>query len=347
MAADVLLLKQVLLAQGSADYSDPVHGLAKEFQAQGIHVQLAGDSLSADTAKWLNLSRKSQALIFIRYHNGNGRFLLRQLCRSKLLGCAVVRWWVGTDVLNCLASEQAMRAARVVDKGVDLNIAVSPHLVTELAGIGIKAQYVPSLCDLRDIKKAPEAELPKGILTYLPTRRRAFYGEEVLIQAIEANPDLQFYIVGDESHSLQHYPNVNSLGWVENLEETWPKIGVLLRITKHDGMPRMVLEALARSRYVIYSQPFEGCWFADSPAQVAEHLARFRGLETPNRIGPTITRNFSATAGPVYTQSLVQLITPVLSLSRLISAISALYYALPSLLRTRHKPAGYPDKPTK
>ncbi|WP_166259501.1 glycosyltransferase family 4 protein [Marinobacter salicampi] len=339
-----LLLKRVLLAQGSADYSDPVHGLAKEFQDQGIDVLLAGDSLSADTTKWLNLALRSQALIFIRYQIGDGHYLQRQLYRAKLLGCAVVRWWVGTDVLNCLASEETMSAARAVDHAVDLNIAVSPHLVTELRDIGIKAEYVPSLCDLKEIESAPAAELPKGVLTYLPTKRRTFYGEEVLINAVEANPDLQFYVVGDESHSLQHYPNVTSLGWVDNLEHVWPEVGVLLRITKHDGMPRMVLEALARSRYVIYSEPFKGCWFARAPEEVSEHLEYFKSLKTLNRIGPTITHHFSATAGSIYTESLTRLIKPALSLTRLKAMLAAFNYAFPTLIPARQKSSGYAGK---
>ncbi|WP_148864355.1 glycosyltransferase family 4 protein [Marinobacter fonticola] len=343
-----VLLKRVLLAPGSADYSDPVNGLAQEFRDQGIDVLLAGDSISVDTAKWLNFARRSQALIFIRYQNGNGRFLQRQLFRAKLLGCAVVRWWVGTDVLNCLASEETMRAARMVDRAVDLNIAVSPHLIGELGDIGIKAEYVPSLCDLKNVENSPAAEeLPKGVLAYLPTKRKTFYGEDVLVSAIESNPDLPFFVVGDESHSLGHYPNVTSFGWIESLDHVWPKVGVLLRVTKHDGMPRMVLEALARSRYVIYSEAFDGCWLARTPEQVSEHLRYFKTLKILNRIGPTITHNFSATAGTRYTESLAQLVTPALSLARLKNMAAALNYALPTLVPARQKSTGYTDKSTK
>lgn len=329
-------LKHVLLAQGCDQPSDPIHGLAKEFRDQGIDVALGGESLIYSPGRWMNLVRRCQVIVFIRYENGDGRFLQSQFYRAKLFGRPVVRWWVGTDVLNSMASEETIRAARFIDQAVDLNIAVSPHLVEELQDIGIKAQYVPSLCDFKGIKDAPVRDLPQGVLCYLPTERRDFYGEEVVISAIEANPDLPFFIVGDRSHSLQHYPNVTSLGWVENFDDIWPEIGVLLRITRHDGMPRMVLDALARSRYVIYSEKFEGCWYARSAEEVLVHLDYFKSLEAPNKAGPRITNSLSATAGALYTESLARIIHHPLSLGRL-KIIIASIIKLPSLLPDRLK----------
>lgn len=331
-----MTLKRVLLAQGSTQPSDPIIGLAKEFRGQGIQVLLGGGPLSFNPVRWMNLAMRSQAIVFIRYDNGDGCFVQSQLYRAKLFGRPVVRWWVGTDVLNSISSEDAIRAARHIDQAVDLNIAVSPHLVTELQEIGIEAQYVPSLCETGSFENAPVEDLPQGVLSYLPTGRRAFYGEDVVISAIEANPDLPFFIVGDQSHALQHYPNVTSLGWTENLDDIWSKVGLLLRVTEHDGMPRMVLDALARSRYVIYSEVFEGCWHARSAKEVLEHLKYFRTQTTLNEAGPGITESLSATAGALYTESLTRIIHHPLSPGRLKTIIASIF-RLPILLPGRLK----------
>ena len=292
-------LRRVFLSPGSRDRSEPMYGLARELTSLGIKVYPSDQTMADDPYQWLNSAFRGQAFVFTRYFNYDGRYLRRQIYRAKMLVCMVVRWWVGSDVLNCLESEQTMRVARQVDKAVDLNITVSPHLVTELRDIGIKAEYVPSFCDFTALQDASPATLPKGVLTYLPTNRRAFYGEEALIAAIEANPDLEFFVIADESHALKHYPNVHSLGWVDDLQSIWSQVGLLLRVTEHDGMPRMVLDALARSRYVIYSESFDGCWFAKSPDQVLKHLEAFKALEAPNVEGPAVV-NISKNANHQY-----------------------------------------------
>ncbi|GAA3974002.1 hypothetical protein GCM10022278_33850 [Allohahella marinimesophila] len=313
--AKPVALKRVFVSPGHNDPSEPINGLARELRSLGVKVYPADLSMTDDPYQWLNYALRSQILVFNRYDNGDGRYLQRQLYRAKLLGCSAVRWWVGTDVLNCLESQHTMQVAREVDAAVDLNIAVSPHLVTELRDIGIEAEYVPSFCDFSALPDNAPSPLPKGVLTYLPTHRRAFYGEAVLIAAIEANPDLEFLVIADESHALAHYPNVTSLGWIDDLRDIWSRVGLLLRVTEHDGMPRMVLEALARSRYVIYSEVFEGCWFAKSTEQVLEHLDNFKALGDPNLHGPSIVK-FSKSAKFQYLEKLENQLRPGFSLIR-------------------------------
>lgn len=314
-------LRRAFLSPGFNDPSEPVYGLARELRNLGITVYPADPAMTDDPYKWLSYAMRSQVLVFNRYDNCDGRYLQRQLYRAKLLGCTIVRWWVGTDVLNCLQSEYTMQVAREVDEAVDLNIAVSPHLVTELREIGIDAEYVPSFCDFSTYQDEPPSKLPKGVLTYLPTKRRAFYGEAILVAAIEANPDLEFFVVADESHSLSHYPNVHSLGWVEGLQDIWPRIGILLRVTEHDGMPRMVLDALARGRHVIYSEIFDGCWYAKKTEQVLEYLQTFKALDEPNIKGPAVV-HFSKNANTQYVQKIEKHLNRGFSLRRLLRLIS-------------------------
>lgn len=315
-------LTRVLLVEEDVARSAPVLSLAAELNRLGVETLFSGDALNSSTRRWLKLALQSQAVVFIAYRNYEAQYFRRQLQRTRLLGCVVVRWWVGSDVFFCLKSEAMAHKAREVDRAVDLNIAVSPHLVAELKSIGIEAEYAPSPCDLASTDKAPGSTLPRGVLTYLPTKRRAFYGERVVTAAIEANPDLEFLVVNDESHSLGHYPNVSSLGWVDDMEHVWAQAGMLLRVTEHDGLPRMVLEALARSRYVIYSQHLDGCWFARSNEEVLQHLERFKSAVGPNNAGPSAAR-FAQNAGALYVEKIGETRARGLSAKRLISAMLA------------------------
>lgn len=317
-------LKQVLLVTEHAVPSAPIFSLARELNRLGVETPM-GDSVWSSTRRWMKLALQNELMVFVLY-NSQSPFFQRQVYRARMLGCRAIRWWVGSDVMWACESEEAARAARALDEAVELNIAVSPHLVEELAEIGIEAEYIPSPCDLRALTDAPQQSLPRGVLTYLPAGRKAFYGESVLIAAIEANPDLDFYIVSDDSHSLSHYSNVTSLGWVDNMEPVWSRIGLLLRITQHDGMPRMVLEALARGRYVIYSERFDGCWYAKNAAQVQQHIDRYRGLTSANAEGPRVARSISVNAGAQYAERIAELHQPVLSPQRLGAMVSSVMH---------------------
>jgi hypothetical protein len=270
---------------------------------------------------WLQLVRRNDALVFVRYSDAGGRFFRRQIHLARLFGGTIVRWRVGSDVLSCLRSDQAATAARQLDLAVDLNIAAAPHLVDELRSIGVRAEYVPSVCDLSSVDAEVPASLPSSVLAYLPTDRKAFYGEDVVISAAEANPHLRFIIVGDDSHSLARYPNVQSLGWVDDMHELWPRVGLLLRVTEHDGLPRMVLEALARGRYVIYSWPLEGCWFARSRDCVLQRLEGFGSIVGPNTAGREVARRIGADAGRSYVRAVARQRSPVGARGRLASLL--------------------------
>lgn len=282
--------RRVLLLSGeAAERSAPVVTLATALETQGVEAVLPDTDCGG--ARWLRQCRRADALVLTQYGAAHP-FLLRQLHLASLAGCRVIRWWVGTDVLLALDDPAA---ARRLDAAVDLNVAVAPHLVDELSTIGIGARHVPSVYDLTAVDDPLPDALPPGVLAYLPTRRHAFYGMAAVEAAARASPDLPFVVVGDEAHALAHLPNVDSLGWVGDMAEVWPRIGCVLRITEHDGLPRMILEALARGRHVIYAWPLEGCRLARSAPEVQAALAEIRRLG-PNTAGREAARRLAADA---------------------------------------------------
>ena len=206
---------------------------------------------------------------------------------AALVGCSVIRWWVGSDVHNCLENTCVARFAQKINRLTRYNLAVAPHLVEELRTIGIKSNFIPSFVEAwhfsAGVKPGPP---PRRVLVYLPSSRREFYGGSVIDRVIAANPDLEFLVVADTASDAHvGKANVRSLGWVKDLSSVYSQIGCVLRITKHDGLPRMVIEGLFRGKHVIYSWPLQGCSLAKTNYSVQEHLDQFKAARSPNLEG--------------------------------------------------------------
>jgi len=190
----------------------------------------------------------------------------------------------GTDVLNAISREAIRRNVARVDWIVSTNVAVAPHLVDELATIGIRARYVPSVIDVdsSSIVMADWADASKPVLVYLPSQRKEFFGARTIESVIAGNPDLHFIVVADETHSLAAYANVESLGWVWDMRQLYLRAGCILRITTHDGLPRMLIASLLHGLYAIYSWPLQGCWRARTVEEIDGRLAQYRMATRPN-----------------------------------------------------------------
>jgi hypothetical protein len=274
-----------VIVEGNPSTSAPYLTLAKALRHLGRAVRLiAVDKLGR--REWIRVLRSAEAVVLLHYQSIDA-YLLSQLATAVALDVPIVRWWVGTDVLNVITRDDVRRSAAQFDRIVSTNVAVAPHLVEELASVGIRAQFVPSVLD----PDLVEPEIPtwgdaiRPVVTYLPSTRKEFYGHEVVEQVIAANPDLQFIILADETHGLSGHPNVESLGWVPDMSAVYRRAGCILRITAHDGLPRMLMEGLLRGMYAIYSWPLEGCWEARTPQEIQIALARYRAMTVPNSAG--------------------------------------------------------------
>lgn len=282
--------------------------LARALQTVGITVEFS-PQIDLNTRHWMRKVRNADALIFFNYT----RLKLR---RARQLALAAVqrpilRFWVGSDVLFCLEQEDIREWNRTMAPFVAANLANAPHLVEELATIGISARLVPpnmapSRFSSCGSTSGDSDSVPKSLLVYLPENRIDFYGGGIVRQAIEANPDITFVIVADSTHHLAGYPNVRSLGWVEDMDAIWDQIGGLLRITQHDGMPRMVVECLARGKYAIYSWPLPGCWYARTDAELQQKLDAFRHATGPNHAGVAAARQLLPEDGPAQIASIIE-----------------------------------------
>jgi hypothetical protein len=230
--------------------------------------------------------RPARAIVLVTYGEIEA-YVLSQLATAVAMDVPIVRWWVGTDVLNAVTRKEVREHAQRVNGIVSANIAVAPHLVEELATIGIDARFVPSVLDpgLVPPTIVRWGTTTRPVIIYLPGGRKEFYRIDLMESAVASNPDLEFIVVADQTHALAIYPNVESLGWVTDMRALYNRAGCVLRVTAHDGLPRMLMEALLRGLYAIYSWPLEGCWQARAPEEIAFALARYRRMTEPNMYG--------------------------------------------------------------
>jgi hypothetical protein len=280
--------KNVLFVAEAPVRSSPSKVLAQALTKRGYRCVFSEDADLKSSREWNVLASEADAVIVVAY-NGPKTLRVRQLALPAMRGKPIIRWWVGSDVFNVLNDPDARRGALLLNHFVRSNIAVASHLVDELGGVGIRAEYIPSIVEKLHDLEIDEGRPPQSLLLYLPTNRLHFYGYDVVKRVVAANSDIKFIVVADESHCLKVYPNVESVGWVK-MDDTWQKVGGLLRITKHDGLPRMVIEALSRGKYVIYSWPLPGCWQAKTFQEVQERLDVFRRLDGPNVEGLNAVR---------------------------------------------------------
>lgn len=179
----------------------------------------------------------------------------------KLLNKKVLLHWQGTDVT------QVSRLTGVfLSKLLTCQVAQVSWLCEELKAKGINVREVsipPSVIS----EKIPS--LPKifTVLIYLGNSKgkELVYSKEEMEKLVRKFKDIRFYIVGGNNLEV-NLSNVHNLGWVfpSKMSEIYSETTVLLRLTEHDGLSHMVLEALGRGRYVIWSQKYPHCLYADN-----------------------------------------------------------------------------------
>jgi O-antigen/teichoic acid export membrane protein len=215
---------------------------------------------------------------------------------ARWLGKRVVQHWVGTDVLVLkeAVAKGDRRLLQFYQKVPHCHFVDSPELTEELADLGIR----PELFRLLPDSVLPTAEVPlperPAVLAYWSHDRRAFYGGPIVDALAEEFRDVTFYVVGSDGAGEPQHPNMKYLGRLDGLEDVYRSVGVLVRMPEHDSLSAMVLEMLARGRWVIYSKPFPHTETATNLDEAREALRRCLAGQGPNREGQEYVRqNFS------------------------------------------------------
>lgn len=188
---------------------------------------------------------------------------------ARLMHKKTVNHWIGSDVYRLMHDKKAERINRFTRHIIQKQVAVSEGLIDELKGKGIQAELLPILPDYIsfNLSKMPEKH---AILMYFPEGSEDFYRIQWMYRLAEDFTELSIIIVGNDGKKLKQYKNIEYAGKIDiyKMNELYDRISVLIRTPLHDGLPKMVLEALAKGKYVISNQKLPCCLFADSYEKV-------------------------------------------------------------------------------
>ena len=202
------------------------------------------------------------------YQHGGGPFVPpRIMAACRLLGRPIVKHWLGSDVMR--AHDPLVQAQNAT--GQIVHWANAPWLAAELAQAGLAAQTVSNLGTDGAILPLPPR--PLTVLTFLPNFE--FYGGNDVLALARALPDIRFLVVANEGKDAPHEPNIEYLGYRDDMRNVYERCHLLLRLPEHDGKSRMVCEALAYGRHVIWNYPMVGSRLATSRPLAAALLRRF------------------------------------------------------------------------
>lgn len=192
--------------------------------------------------------------------------------------------WAGSDVTRALSEPAIIPEARRTEI---VHLAVAPWLVEELKQAGIKAQYLPII----GFRHPTPTQIPTdqfNVLTYLPEPRRDFYGRPHIYEVAAKMPDCNFIVVGAGDADSGAPSNVQFKGLLPDITALLDQCVAVLRVPEHDGMSLMVLEALARGRFVAWNHSISGVKEIKS---VHDTIHFLRALQTDwlaNALGPNL-----------------------------------------------------------
>jgi hypothetical protein len=208
---------------------------------------------------------------------GSWRFaiLLRFL---RLLGKKIVIQWIGTDVMAL--SKAPKPVCRSIAGLADAHVADLGKLADELKKMGIRAGVLPLPVELPAgaVRPGRIRKLEK-ILTYIPEGREEFYRASEHLKVWKKFPGVMFLVAGHRGGGpfFREAPtSVRFLGVTDGIPEiVWNSVQAYVRLTAHDGLSLMVIEALARGKQVVWNTAYPGCLFAADAAGVAKKVKTF------------------------------------------------------------------------
>jgi len=221
---------------------------------------------------------------------------VRLLTLAKKMKKKVVVHWIGTDVLEL---RDYITLNKCLPKFLidvpDIHLADSPSLQEELAELGISTEVIRLLPQIVDADVEPLPDKPAVLAYFSGESRQEFYGCRYILSLARELPDIPFYVVGSGKGELTDVSaNVSFLGEVTDMESVYRKITAFVRFIQHDSLSAMILEALARGKYVFYSQPFPHTTRLINIQNGITALKKALSATTPNWEGAAYVReNFS------------------------------------------------------
>lgn len=166
----------------------------------------------------------------------------------------LVMQWMGTDVILAL---ERFRKGTIDRKYIDYaqNRVDATWLKEELNELELSAELV-------DFKYffpgEPLAKFEKNaVMSYVAEARQDFYGIEMIFQAANRFPEIDFLLYGMKDTKYKFPKNVKLMGWTTEAEfaKGLKSTSVFLRLPKHDGFSASVIEAMGFGCEVFWTFP--------------------------------------------------------------------------------------------
>ena len=167
--------------------------------------------------------------------------------------------WIGTDVYRIITDNPVKRFFKknILDSPNVLNLSVSENLQSELKQVKVSSTIIP-LTKLKFVSESLSMPEKFSILSYVPENRWEFYNGDLILELADNLPDVDFHILAAGNEKISR-PNLFFYNFEQDLFPFYNKCSVLLRITEHDGLPKMILEALSYGRQVLWNEFFPHC----------------------------------------------------------------------------------------
>lgn len=225
---------------------------------------------------------------------------------AKAAGKRVVRQWIGSDVLQFkrrlgVQPGLQMRALeRDYARWTTATISVWHNIRDEIQPI--PSTVLPLVSE--DYSRVKPAGSPAHrVLCYSAPGMQQVYGLDRVLRTAELCPTLEFRVVGADSKSaasglqVRVPKNVTFLGRVpqERVAEELDVALAYYRPSRHDGLPCLVLESLARRVPVMYSQELPGCERFSSEQSAADFFNELANhpRRLPQSAASRVTREFN------------------------------------------------------
>lgn len=214
---------------------------------------------------------------------------IKTLKAVRLKRIRVVCHWIGSDVLKLKDEKRRKEFYQAYPDCKLTHLAASKPLSDELAQYGINAEVFPNITDKVIAEPVPLPTTP-GVLSYWTDKRADFFNASIVLDLAKCFPNVPFRVVGATGKGLSKPPNVHFLGHLENMSEVFRQTTVYIRLVPHDGTSVMVVESLARGRYVLYSLPYPYCEKATELNECKEKLAALLRKKELNLAGAEFVR---------------------------------------------------------
>ncbi len=173
-------------------------------------------------------------------------------------------WWTGTDVLHALKEKRSfLKTVKAT------HLCVSKNLQAELQSIGIESEIL-TIPPIKHIKPKPPPS-KYTVVSYIPNDKLDFYGWKKVVRIAQLCPNIQFIVYGAKTLTMKKPTNLKILGWIDT-NKLLQNSNCLLRLTKHDGFAKCIIEAKRHNRVVITNHNLPYVVQMSNPEKIAKFL---------------------------------------------------------------------------